>query len=158
MYLIDVVCLNSFVLFQLKNPSKLANQIDSYVLKVLINLTKVETSSDNARQRRRSLEKIANHLILPHAIQRASLAYEINYRGWDSDIIRSFEMIGVHLRKKKISADSAQDDQKAKRKRCDICVGNDNKYQKTCQQCSRYCCPEHIQIITTSLCAECADI
>lgn len=130
----------------------------------------------NSRKHRRySLEKLAVDLIMPCIEERARKMAEINFLGVHENIRISMKRVGVEIKKNSSPpstltytnssppSDSSPQDAttyqtpspQIKRKRCDICIGNDNKHRNICIECSRVVCRSHSESITTVICTEC---
>jgi hypothetical protein len=82
-----------------------------------------------------------------------------NYTGWQYNIIRCYEFVGIKMiptRRRALEEDEGENENQnpSKRFKCYTCP-NKSKYK--CNQCNKYACLKHNELITTCLCSKCAD-
>ncbi|XP_071051100.1 piggyBac transposable element-derived protein 4-like [Onthophagus taurus] len=127
---IDIAAYNALVIWITKNPEW-------------------ESKSSMKNKRKIFLEILAKELVTEY-IERRAQRFENNATGLHKHIAQAFEAYGRPIRRKNQTPQTS-----SKRSRCHVCVGNDNKYSKKCEQCNNFICHNHT-VPTKILCIDCS--
>ena len=137
-YMLDAADLNAYQLFKFKNPHFFI--------------------TNENRIRRKMKEHLAINLITLNVNERIRNASVNNFSGFSYQLITSFERLGFEIKKqhrRRISVEASPKirfecgNKICREKRCKT------RYNNKCDDCNSFFCPEHGEILKTSLCKNC---